>query len=435
MISSVQPSARIPAVQGQFGPRLVSYTTQIPPAAIETVLGHDPRSMHWRQLPSDLEYLYSHLQRATTKSRLDSLIRYIRYRFVERGIILGAFPAISIAVQNPTPFTETDPEENPGVGTLHFDLSRRNRRVVVDGLARVSAAMQLVELSESAGQEDDKKEALQRLLASFSFPCVFYMPAPNTPPLTIEEMQQLFHDFNYRVQAVPPRIAIALDHSDPYISLTNRLGESAVIETHGGMEKKRASLGSKSTAIVVQQNLLRFVRGATEGEHYLESKASQQPDDPELSEETIDGFGESLRRFVEAFAEAMGPERFEDRASMHLTAPGWGALGVLYHDLAIKLRVAEIEKYAHAAATKINWHRSSLEWQDLVREKEDKNGNKYLGLAAGGAQNRRYMTKLLRERLGLTAMLADLGDDSLAESVSNPTNSLGAKSRSEAVEA
>ncbi|MGH7114005.1 MAG: hypothetical protein ACREE9_05875, partial [Stellaceae bacterium] len=100
-IAHVNPRTRIPAIQGQFGPRVVTYTTQLPIRGIETILGHDPRSSNWKRLPEDLGYIYSHLQRATTKARLDSIIRYIRYRFIERPIVMGAFPAISIAVQNP----------------------------------------------------------------------------------------------------------------------------------------------------------------------------------------------------------------------------------------------------------------------------------------------------------------------------------------------
>ena len=70
------------------------------------------------------------------------------------------------------------------------------------------------------------------------------------------------------------RVAIALDHSDLYIALANRIGSSETIKQAGGMEMKAASAGKNSTAIVVQQDLLRFVRAATEGERFLESTAN-----------------------------------------------------------------------------------------------------------------------------------------------------------------
>ena len=109
------------------------------------------------------------------------------------------------------------------------------------------------------------------------------MPMEGQSPLSLQEMQQLFHDFNFKVTAVPERVAIALDHSDLYIGLANRLGGSEPISNHGGMEYKAASLGKKSTAVVVQQNMLRFVRGAVEGENALESTANAEMKSPNLT--------------------------------------------------------------------------------------------------------------------------------------------------------
>lgn len=416
MIEHVKPTARIPAIQGQFGPRLVTYTTQLPAAAIETILGHDPRSKNWKRLPDDIEHIYQHLQRATTKPRLESIMRYIRYRFSSRSIIAGAFPAISIAVQNNTEFEQVEQITDAGIGVLLFDLSRRNLRVVVDGLGRASAALELVEQAESQDLPEDARLALQKLLSEFSLPTVFYMPAPGQPPLSLAEMQQLFHDFNFKVQAVPPRMAIALDHSDLHIGLTNRLGESPVIKSHGGMEYKAASLGKKSSAIVVQQNLLRFVRGGTEGERFLEGTSNSDIKSPKLNEETLEDFEDRMTRFLEAFATAMGETAFKDREALHLTSPGWGALGTVFHDLVVRLKVPDMEAAARKLGT-LDWGRSSPLWSEIVRERVDKEGNTVLGLAAGGAQNRRHITRVVREQLGLEPLLRDRGffdDDALS---------------------
>ncbi len=408
MIEHVKPTARIPAVQGSFGPRLLSYTTQLPAGSLETIVGHDPRSKQWKRLPDDIANIYEHLQRATTKQRLDSIIRYIRYRFMERSIVVGAFPAISIAVQNSTPFEPYSSISDSGVGVLQFDLSRRNLRIVVDGLGRASASLELVELAESDDLMPDAKVALQSLLKDFSLPTVFYMPAPGTPPLSLREMQQLFHDFNFKVTAVPARIAIALDHSDLYIGLANRIGESNPIQVHGGMEVKAASLGKKSTAIVVQQNLVRFVRAATEGERFIEGTSNSDLKEPNLTDETREAFEEGIIKFLDAFSASMGPEKFKDREGLHLTAPGWGSLGLIYHDLAERLKVPDVPSAA-AKIGKLNWTRSADMWKNIVRERDDKEGNRVLGLAAGGAQNRRYLTNAVRHYLGLDTLLKEKG--------------------------
>jgi DGQHR domain-containing protein len=416
VIVHVNPMTRIPAIQGQFGPRVVTYTTQLPVDAIENILGHDPRSSNWKRLPDDLAYIYTHLQRPTTKARLDSIIRYIRYRFIERPIVIGAFPAISVAVQNPAPFKPYDGHAEAGAGVLEFDLSRRNHRLLVDGLARVGAAMELSELAESADISEDARQALKKLLSEFSLPIVFYVPAPGTAPFSLEEMQQLFHDFNFKAKPVQERLAIALDHSDLYIGLTNRLGASSLIGRLGGMEFKSASLGKKSTAIVVQQNLLRFVRGGAEGERFIEGTTKSELSNPNLTEETLDAYEAQMLKFLERVVEGMGDEKFKDRDSLHLTSPGWGALGVLFHDLVVRLRVPDYE----AAARKIgavNWDRSNPIWAEMIRERVDKNGNPALGLAAGGAQNRRFLTRKLRELLTIDELLAERGFEQTADQI------------------
>ena len=417
MIEHVKPTSRIPAIQGQFGPRLVTYTTQLPPGSIETIVGHDPRSRLWKRLPDDINYIYSHLQRATTKARLESITRYIRFRFSKNAIVVGAFPAISIAVQNAAEF-EKLPGADSGLGVLHFDLSRRNLRIVVDGLGRASAAMELVEMAEDSELPQTARDALKQLLEEFSLPTVFYMPEQGQPPLSLEEMQQLFHDFNFKVTAVPARVAIALDHSDLYIGLANRLGASEPISSHGGMEFKAASLGKKSTAVVVQQNMLRFVRGAIEGVVALESTANTEAKNPNLTEETLDRYQERLQTFLTAFAELMGSEAFTDRERLHLTAPGWGTLSALCHDLVVRLKVPDLEAAA-ARLGEIDWRRTAPIWSDVVRKREDGT----LGLTAGGGSaNRRSMIKVVRRELNLDKLLRERGfadDDDEAQEASD----------------
>jgi hypothetical protein len=403
-----------PVVQGQFGPRVVTYSTQLPISAIETVLGHDPRSKNWKKLPDDIGYTYTHLQRATTKARADSIVRYARYRFIERPVIIGAFPAISIAVQNPTPFKPYENVRETGVGVIEFDLSKRNMRILVDGLGRVGAGLALMEMAEDANLPDAARASLRKLLSEVSIPAVIYAPAPGMEPFTLAEMQQLFHDYNFKAKPVPERVAIALDHSDLYIGLTNRLGNSGLIKSLGGMEVKSASLGKKSTAIVVQQNLLRFVRGAAEGERFLEATTRSEVADPNLTEETLDEFEDRMGGFLAAVVAGMGADKFKDRDRLHLTSPGWGTLGLLFHDLVMVLKVPDYETAARRIGS-IDWSRSNPMWADIVREKTDKDGNATLGLAAGGAQTRRFMTKTARELLHIDTLLAERAARELAD--------------------
>ena len=148
MLNTTQLTIRIAAVQGAFGCFLATYATQITPKSLEALLGHDPRSRFWKKLDPELEEIYTQLQRTTTPDRLRAIQAYIRKRFTSQAIVLGAFPAISIAVKRHMrfePFTVAG-NDLAGAGTLHLDMSKSNARLVLDGLARVSAVIELVEL-------------------------------------------------------------------------------------------------------------------------------------------------------------------------------------------------------------------------------------------------------------------------------------------------
>ena len=104
----------------------------------------------------------------------------------------------------------------------------------------------------------------------------------------------------------------------------------------------------------------------------------------------------------------MGLARFTERDGLHLTAPGWGSLGVVYLDLAVRLQVAHL-KDAATRIGHIDWSRSAEIWKGIVRERSDKDGKLFLGLAAGGAQNRRFIAQTIRRELGIDKLLRDKG--------------------------
>lgn len=416
MITMTTPTTNFPAMQGIVGRRLVTYATQLPPHAIEGLLGHDPRSRFWRKLPGDIEAIYSKVQRATTASRLRGITDYIKNRFAPDSTLIGAFPAVSIAVQNPVGFREIDAAEMPGVGHLQIDMSSRNARIMVDGLGRVSGVFELIERSYDEDLPEKEREKLERLLKNFSVPVVIYAPHPESKPLSRAEMGQLFFDFNFKAVAVPSRIAISLDRSDPYIQATNLLAnECQAIAGNGGMEERAASLGSKSTAIVVQQVLLRAVRAAMEGAAFAESNKSEI-ENPNLGLDTIREQIGSFSDFIEAFADQMGDRFHADRKSLHLSSPGWQTLGVIYHDAVYRLNVPEPHKVARAMA-RINWSRDGALWSDLVKEKEQKDGSTELVLQSAGATTKREMVKRVRKEIGLASLLAALSDDEVEAEV------------------
>lgn len=171
-------------------------------------------------------------------------------------------------------------------------------------------------------------------------------------------------DFNFRVHPVPARIAIALDQSDIYIAFTNALAKVPFISAHGGMEFKAASRGKKSTGIVVQAVLLRTVRGACEGRDFQGSNQASTSS-PNLTDATFRREVDSVAGFFSEIALRMG-ERWSKFDSLHLTAPGWQALGVVHHDIHHRgLTSSSNEKTRICdVIAGLDWSRQNREWVD-----------------------------------------------------------------------
>jgi DGQHR domain-containing protein len=400
----------VPCIQGTFGDRLVSYTTQASPKQILNLLGHDPRSKNWKRLPDDLRQIYEYLQRKTDKNRRESIAAYIEDRLGPDNIAIGAFPAISIAFQKPIEFIPYGGSIQNAVGNLMVDISPSNIRVLIDGLGRVTGALEL---------GDEGQEAL---LDRFQFPITIYAPAPNGKALSWKEMGQLFHDFNFRVQPVSKQLAIALDTSDVYIALAGKLADCSFISENGGVAERSASLGSKSTNLLIQTLLVRTVRGACEGRKFQEADLTSV-ETPNLTKDTFNSLLSSIDSFFSAFASKMGKERFTDRQSLHLTSPGWQALGILHHDIAFKLKLDVVERLKVAdKLASIDWSRHNQDWLTLgighpeIDKKTgativDSSGRQKIALTGAGRTNVQKLLDYMRERTGLSERLKPYSDD------------------------
>jgi hypothetical protein len=402
VIDTLNLKVQVPCIQGFFGQRLVTYSTQVQPKQLVNLLGHDPRSKNWKRLPDEQRNIYEYLQRKTDKSRREGVAGYIEERFGENGIAIGAFPAISIAFQQPAQFFPN--EGSKAVGLLDVDITPSNVRILIDGVARATGGLDLEE------------QGMGELLDHYSLPVTIYAPRMGTKPLTWREMGQLFHDFNFRVQPVSKQHAIALDTSDLYIALAERLGECSVIKDNGGVAERTASLGKKSSELVVQTVLVRTVRGACEGRRFQESDLAAT-DNPNLTRETMKALLASIDEFFTGIATRMGKDRFTDKSSLHLSAPGWQALGVIHHDIAFRLKLqgAERDNILSRIAS-FDWRRSNPEWITrgvalIDNDKKtgepilDEDGHPKIILKGAGRTNTQAIIDVVREVSGIAAML------------------------------
>jgi DGQHR domain-containing protein len=394
MINTLNISIPVPCVQGKFGKLLATYSTQIPATRIKTVLGHDPRSTNWKNLSASTREIYQQIQRPTSKSRRDAVADYIETRAAHNEI--AAFPAISIGITHPCKFEPYQPEG--AIGILH--LNEDSEVILLDGLGRYTG---LMELAEEEGPEG------LALVQEIMVPVTFYLPAPGRDPLTIADLGQLFSDFNFRVNPVPARIAIALDQTDPYIRLANRLSKEPFIKDNGGMEYKAASLGNRSTAIVTQSVLVRTVRGACEGRDFQEANLARVPD-PKLTDQTFMDELSSIAEFFGAIASRMGLARWINRESLHLSSAGWQALGVIHNDVKHRLTLTAGQEDAIVdVIAGIDWSRSNKEWVDKANLGQwivPKGGSEpQVVIQGAGRSNTQNIIDFLRDRTGIAAML------------------------------
>jgi hypothetical protein len=287
--------------------------------------------------------------------------------------------------------------EKLAIGILHIE--DEGERILLDGLGRVSGCLDLADESEEGAA----------LVKSIVLPVTFYVPAPGTDPLTLGELGQLFMDFIFRVHPAPARIAIALDQSDIYIGLTNALAKEPFIAKYGGMELRAASRGKKSTALVVQNVLLRAVRGACEGRDFQESNLASAPS-PALTDGSYQAELQSIAEFFSELAARMG-SHWADTDSLHLTAPGWQALGVIHHDMNHRgLTISATEQtHIYDVIASIDWSRNNKEWVDEARLGQwavPKGGTKEQVVILGaGRSNTQSIIDFLRRRTGLQLKL------------------------------
>jgi DNA-sulfur modification-associated len=407
----------IPAVRGHFGQRLYTYQTQLLPSDVATVLGHDPRSDHWKYLSPDLQFRYETVQRTTDKPRRADLMSYISGNIAQHQPVQGAFPAISIGMSQPVSFEPFANESD--IGWLKIETSGGNQRLLLDGLARVTAALMLIEQEQKQHNFQGSYTPTQQL---FTFPVTIYAPVEGTI-IAIEELSQLFYDFNYLQKRISPAHAIALDQSDLYIRLTNHLG-NVVLRSFGGMDNRAASLKKKSKAITAQQVLLRFVRGACEGIQFQTSNRAYV-DTPNLTRESYAHYAQILESYLISFAEKMGWEKFTNRDAIHLTSPGWQVLGLVFHDLYVRLEASPstIENVIRRLG-EIDWTRYNPDWLLYLGEPEcdkgtgeplsDEQGRPRVKITRLGAGGIKRLRDYVYEKTGLAVLTADLSHEDAA---------------------
>lgn len=398
----------ISCIRGGSGPHLQSFQTVCPPSQLISLLGHDPRSSNWKSLTTPLREVYEGYQRKTKASRSEGIEKYIGDRLAPDSRIVGAFPSLSIGLTEAPRFepfrsragvTITEGIEiDDSLGTVYLDIGTKHLRMLLDGLARFTGAMDYVD----QGLDVD---------AWFSFALTIFAPTPERGRLTPAELGQLFFDFNYRVSRVSPSLALEMDQAGVYSRIVEWLKDQPVIRDNGGMQQSGSSLGKKSTALVVRRILHGFVTVAAEGEKALQGSKSEEIRNPRTTLDNVDQVQTAIADFLTRFAKAMGA-RFIDPDSIHLTRLGWEAIGMVAHDAVVKQELPEdkLDRCISGLA-EVDWSRANKDWFGMIGTAEqgkdgqpilDQQGRERVVIMGGkGDQGLKRMITYLRKKTGL----------------------------------
>jgi hypothetical protein len=409
-------SVRTPvfAILGNFGERLDSFSTQLTPTDVLTVLGHNPHSSNWKNLDPELRKIYELIQRKAKADRRAGTAEYIWGRF-QSPTVPGAFPAISIGLTEPVEFTAIKDALGNETPAGQLWLPGACTRILLDGLARLAGALDLI------GRIDEGKHTREEIDKLFMFPTVIYAPAGDTK-LSVAQLGQLFFDFNALQTSVPTAMALALDQSNIYIQLANVLGKMPFFFDHGGVEPRRATLGKKSTAFTTQQTLVRTIRGAMEGRAFQESD-SARVDKPNLTWENFENRKQELHSFFHSLGHHFG-DRLQERDSLLYTSPGLQILGLIFNDLNFKAVLTPVDRaYFIQEVAKLDWSRYNPDWLGLLGQPEtggdgapivDGRGRARVALGKAGANTIRALIRYVRDKAGIDKVLPQT-DDLLTE--------------------
>lgn len=396
-------------MRGRSGDDVQTFQTFCPPSQITTLLGHDPRSNNWKNLPVALREAYEEYQRKTKPSRADTVYDYIGARMKPGAPFVGAFPSLSIGLTDAPTF---EPLRNragvsiqdgvpigDNVGTVYLDLGARHLRMLLDGLARFTGAMQYIDQGTDVDQW-------------FSFAVTLFSPTEERGKLEPADLGQLFFDFNYRVSRVSPSLALEMDQAGTYSQIVEWLKDQPVIRDNGGMQQSGASLGKKSTALVVRRVLHGFVTIAAEGEKALRERKNEEIRNPSTTLDNIEASREKICSFLDKFSSFMG-DRFGDRDSIHLTRLGWEAIGMIAHDIMFKGNHTEGERDRYiAAVANVDWSRANPDWFGMI------------GVAEQDSSGKPILDELGRERV---VIIGGKGDQGLKRAINYLRKKAGIK--------
>jgi len=259
----------------------------------------------------------------------------------------GALPPISIIQFEPLTDDQLVPVEG-GAFRLEEGKTEVNR-VLIDGLARFTAAIEIREQlkTETPGREKELDQA-------FEFSVAIY--APREKSISADVAGQLFTDFNSYAWLVPSAKTLAEDMYNPYKHCALAVSSpGGVIRKYGGLKSGSSNLGRKDTAFATELMMAQFCKVAIEGQKGI-GKLNKPISNPQIAKLVPETEGAKILGFFEALEKSMGNTRFSDRTQLFRTAHGLYALAIIANDVLYEGRTTLQEAAEGIAAIDWTWN-------------------------------------------------------------------------------
>lgn len=341
-----------PAIRSSQEDGLECYLLSLRPSTLFSFLRHDPRSSHWKSLTPWLRGIYETKQRETKTARITALEDYIVNRMMDPGKI-GALPPISVFQ-----FQPFDAASLICLGGVRYDIEDSDAevdRVLIDGLARVSAAQSVRERLQV-----ENPQAFNQFNNTFRFTVALYVPtAPQNPDIA----GQLFADFNSYAWPVPAATTVANDIYNPYRAIARKVAESDILRRYGGLKVGTAKLGRKDVNFTTEVTMAQFCKIVVEGAVAIRpgySSLNKPVPNAKVSSVDQDAVAANIVSFIGGLEAAMGADKFSDTGALFRTAHGFYALAILLHDIGEGLTT---QAQALPALAAIDWTWKNPEFQ------------------------------------------------------------------------
>jgi len=338
-----------PVIRSSQEDGLECYLLSLRPSLLFSFLRHDPRSAHWKSLTPWLKQIYETKQRETKAARIAALEDYIINRMMDPSKF-GALPPISVIQFQP--FDEASLRRIDGRMYSIEDSDAEVDRVLIDGLARVTAAQDVRERLQV-----ENPLAYEQFNNSFRFTVALYVPTEGR--LSPDIAGQLFADFNSYAWPVPAATTVANDIYNPYRSIARKVAESDILRRYGGLKVGKSKLGRKDVNFTTEITMAQFCKIVVEGADGYGSLNKPVPG-ARVSGVDQDAVAARIVSFLSGLEAAMGADRFSDASALFRTAHGFYALAILLHDIGEGLTT---QAQAVPALAAIDWTWNNPEFQ------------------------------------------------------------------------